>query len=414
MGPTQADTQAWAGFCESRFRKLVSDLLGRSLPVKKIQLWPKKISACIADQGALLTQAQRQNCLTYFIGFQLDRKRMRGDQLNVELPLHNFRDWDLGRFQPLVPGMDILVKDFKVKELPKICFDEETGGKEAVMKKRRMLMDSDPARLERKRLEKLEALKAKMADIQKKKDDKKRKREEVDLAEEEEETATAGAETTDVPAKTKEEEGDDGDDEINEETDLLASALDTIQETTDRKQTREEAEAEKEKLLAGDLEEEEAADGEGYESDENEVGYSKDDARQVFVQKKKEDEKGHDKRSLPVSEEIVEALRAIGYSMVSDDEATQVGANMIPLFRRGRDPKEFTQVTKRGKITFLERFDMVELDALGHVIDKGDEDFEPSRSWVGRKAGFEFKVGERGLGYYRTGKTVVVPSNTAY
>jgi hypothetical protein len=56
----------------------------------------------------------------------------------------------------------------------------------------------------------------------------------------------------------------------------------------------------------------------------------------------------------------------------------------------------------------------VELDAAGHVIDKGDADFKPSKSWKGRMAGFEFKLGERGLGYYRTGKAVVVPSNTAY
>lgn len=95
---------------ESRLRKLVSDLLARSLPMKKIQLWPKKIEACIADKSALLTQAQRQNCVTYFIGFQVDRKRMRGDQLNLEIPLQNFRDWDLSRFPVLVPGMDVLVK----------------------------------------------------------------------------------------------------------------------------------------------------------------------------------------------------------------------------------------------------------------------------------------------------------------
>jgi hypothetical protein len=57
---------------------------------------------------------------------------------------------------------------------------------------------------------------------------------------------------------------------------------------------------------------------------------------------------------------------------------------------------------------------MVQLDVYGHVIDMGDDDFTPSKSWIGRKAGFEFKLGERGLGYYRTGKKVVVPSNTAY
>ena len=69
---------------------------------------------------------------------------------------------------------------------------------------------------------------------------------------------------------------------------------------------------------------------------------------------------------------------------------------------------------QRVTINFRKKFDIVELDANGFVIDKGDEDFTPSRTWTGRKAGFEFKLGERGLGYYRSGKKVVVPSNTAY
>ena len=51
VGPTQLDAQAWAGFVESRLRKLVSDQLARSLPLKKIQLWPKKVEACVADQA---------------------------------------------------------------------------------------------------------------------------------------------------------------------------------------------------------------------------------------------------------------------------------------------------------------------------------------------------------------------------
>ena len=75
VGPTQADCQAWAGFVESRLRKLVSDLLGRSLPLSKIQLWPKKIEACVADRSALLSSAQRKNCITYFVGFLVDRVR---------------------------------------------------------------------------------------------------------------------------------------------------------------------------------------------------------------------------------------------------------------------------------------------------------------------------------------------------
>ena len=73
-------------------------------------------------------------------------------------------------------------------------------------------------------------------------------------------------------------------------------------------------------------------------------------------------------------------------------------------------------VSKRAtvEIKFKTPFDVVELDADGYVVDKGDDDFTPSKEWTGRRGGFEFKLGERGLGYYRTGKTVKVPSNTAY
>ena len=67
-----------------------------------------------------------------------------------------------------------------------------------------------------------------------------------------------------------------------------------------------------------------------------------------------------------------------------------------------------------AKIIFKTKWDIVELDPNGRIVDKGDADFTPSPKWTGRVAGFEFKLGERGLGYYRTGKKVVVPSNTAY
>jgi hypothetical protein len=92
-----------------------------------------------------------------------------------------------------------------------------------------------------------------------------------------------------------------------------------------------------------------------------------------------------------------------------------VGANMSPPWQSTElmvdDSKAEFPVYR---IRFREKFDIVELDANGHVVDKGDDDFMPSKGWIGRKAGFEFKLGERGLGYYRTGKKVVVPSNTAY
>merc|ERR1719253_711049 len=209
-GPTMPDAQAWAGFVESRLRKLVSDQLGKSLPLTKIQLWPKKFEACVADRTALLTKAQRQNSITYFVGFLVDRMRMRGTELNVEQQIQNFQKWDLARFQPMVPGMDLYVRSFTVKELPRICFEEMyEGGKMEAMKKRRRVRDADPRRQEAKRMRRLAKLKAKMAAMQKE----------------------------------------------EEEEELLESALDQIQEdeAAGPGKTHEEAEKDRKKLLAGEL-----------------------------------------------------------------------------------------------------------------------------------------------------------------
>ncbi|KAL7573099.1 hypothetical protein ACA910_018782 [Epithemia clementina (nom. ined.)] len=472
VGPSQLEAQAWAGFVESRLRKLVSDQLARSLPLKKIQLWPKKLEACVADQGALLTAAQRQNSITYFVGFYVDKIRMRGDHLNIEIALQNFRDWDLSRYQPLLPGMDVLAKHFKVKELPLICFqDTYEGGKQEAMKKRRQLKANNPVRQEKKRLQRLNELKAKMAEIQKKKEeqqqeeqDRKRKRDDL-------EDATANLiEDTDGTAIVKEEETENSNEatnknesgaaaEPNDETNLLESALDTVNE-----KTKEEADADRQKLLAGEL----IAEGAGgigeddEESDEEDLMYAGDDARSSFftkVPKKKkrklttksqddmdgDDERhgdgaddtdtnlpktttmSYDKRSLPVSEERAEFLKQIGCHFVNDTEAHVLGADLLPPWQidDGTEEDEEEDNAKKTKsinladikyasIKFATPFDIVELDAHGHVIDKGDDDFSPSKTWAGRRAGFEFKLGERGLGYYRTGKKVVVPSNRAY
>ena len=401
VGPTQADAQAWAGFVESRLRKLVSDLLARSLPLKKIQLWPKKIEACIADSAALLTAAQRQNCITYFIGIRVDKARMRGEQINAEIPMHNFREWELSRFNPLVPGMDVLAKGFKVKELPLICFDKlYEGGKNEAMARRRELLDKDPIRQERKRLKRLEELRIKMEEMKKKKEDKKRKRDEVEMEALEKEVKQEEAAI---------ESGEQAAEDMNDETDLLESALDTMNEG----KTREEAEADRQKLLTGELIDEEDAEGEF--DDEDYI------ARQVYAAPKAanatdpeqggETQRPRTMRSLPVPEERAEMLRLLGYRIVSDEECEKLGSVMPPWTSV---PLDDTPPSSKARIVFLDKFDIVELDAYGHVIDKGDEDFQPSRTWIGRKAGFEFKLGARGLGYYRTGKKVVVPSNTAY
>jgi flagellar biosynthesis GTPase FlhF len=308
-------------------------MLGRSLPLKKIQLWPKKVEYCIADKGAILTIAQRQNSVTYFVGFQVDTLRMKGHELNVESQLQNFREWDLSRFQPLIPGMDILAKIFRVKELPKVCFEGTyENGKEEAMKKRRKMLNDDPIRKEKKRLARYNELKAKMAELQRKKEeekDRKRKREQVELEEEAAANAIKQEEADENAANdmTAEEEAP----ESNEESNLLESALDTIQETGEARKTREEAEADRRKLLAGELLDE--VDEQGNESDDDEYGYNIDRNRHSILPTR-----AHaDKRSLPMLEEDAEMLKKLGYHAVSDDEAKIIGANLIPPW--GEQPK---------------------------------------------------------------------------
>ena len=331
---------------------------------------------------------------------------MRGTELNVELPLYNFREYELGRFQPLVPGMDLLVKIFTCRELPKLVFG---GNKAEAMKKRREIRNADPARQEKKRVARLEELKLKMEEMKRRKeeqlqDKKKRKREEMELAE-----SAAKAEDDDFVVDDDALGGDGGE---NQETDLLESALDAALQEGAAK-TREEAEEDRQKLLAGELL------VEGADSDDEEMGYTGDGARQqTFFQT---DKSVKSSRSLPIPPEQAEKLKKLGYAIVSDDESKVLGTGMVPPWKAssgedGQDPPKQALRNKRisGQIKFLNSFDVVELDARGHVIDKGDEDYTPSEEWTGRRAGFEFKMGERGLGYYRTGKKVVVPSNTAY
>mmetsp|Transcript_31852 Transcript_31852/g.67467 ORF Transcript_31852/g.67467 Transcript_31852/m.67467 type:complete len:843 (-) Transcript_31852:11-2539(-) len=428
VGPDQQNAQSWAGFVESRLRKLVSDMLGRSLPLSKIQLWPKKFDACVADRTALLTHAQRANSITYFIGFRVDTLRMRGNQLDVERQLSNFRNYELSRFYPLVPGMDILPRSFMVKELPKICFEGiYEGGKVAAMKRRRMLIEADPKRKEAKNRKKLAKLKKKMEAMQRKKEEA----ESANAVLNEEGTTNVGTKTEeDISDSRKRKRDDDeagaqddktnpvkGEEEEEEEAALLESALDTIEGAGVAKhKTREEAEIDRQKLLAGEL-----------------LGDGDDDAEQGDGATAKNEKP---ERKLTREEREAEILRRSGLVIVSDDEATVLGGNRILPWRHGykramtgvkkeeplddkikadnasKKPKPSLPV--RTAIKFKTKFDVVELDASGRVIDKGDDDFTPSLKWKGRKGGFEFKLGERGLGYYRTGKKVIVPSNVAY
>ena len=88
--------------------------------------------------------------------------------------------------------------------------------------------------------------------------------------------------------------------------------------------TREEAEADRQRLLAEDILEEEEGGGFEAESDE-EAGYIGDGSRVTsFVVTKKSTHK--DGRSLALGEQEAEVLKNLGYSIFSDDECKILGA----------------------------------------------------------------------------------------
>jgi len=158
--------------------------------------------------------------------------------------------------------------------------------------------------------------------------------------------------------------------------------------------TREEAELDRRRLLEGDLADEPAEEGE---------------------------------RAPAPAERAAAALREAGCVVVSEGEETveeevPAAEGRVPAWRRrpvtageGGGPRDGRRERKPIRIALATKFPgIIELDVNGHVIDKGDENFRPSTSWTGQKEGFEFKLGARGLGYYRTGVEVVVPSNTSY
>lgn len=285
------------------------------------------------------------------------------------------------------------------------CFEGiYEGGKVEAMKRRRILIEADPKRQEAKAKKKIAKLKKKMEAMQQKKASKsKEETTETDAKEEPDEAVLESRKR-----KRDEDDAEGGEDEAvkqeEEEAAQLESALDMLQDDAGvAHKTREEAEIDRQKLLAG-------------------AGLQWDEDDEAIDVKQNETDVKQTKE-----ERDAEILRRSGITIVSDDdEATVVGGNRILPWRKGyksmavkkedgSEESDQRPIKPRAAIKFKSEFPgLIELDANGRVIDKGDEDYMPSSKWIGRKGGFEYKLGERGLGYYRTGKKVVVPSNVAY
>lgn len=196
------------------------------------------------------------------------------------------------------------------------------------------------------------------------------------------------------------------------EASLLEQALDQMVNNT---KTREEAERDKELLLKGE------ADSTGKEEQEQEV-IDDDEDENVYdpfysssntIKRVKQENQSKKEEPVVVKKELdyLDVLREAGYVYVSSGEEEDKKKDEPFVHPWNLCESKKSKITK---IQFQTKFAIVELDSHGLVVDKGDDDFKPSKSWKGRRPGFEFKLGLRGLGYYRTGKEVKIPSSTAY
>ena len=415
VGPNAKDFENWKNFVESRLRFLVSENLGASLPLSKIQLWPysldgQKHGKCYADESSMLTEKQRLNSATWFIGFQIGMFRMRRDE--VEKQIQYFKTSKLSNYSAFVPGLDLVTKYFSVKELPpsvfEVAFDEDygpiyKGGKDEAMAKRKAKRDAakaaaapPPPPLA------AEDTASQPADAAKAAAEEKTEEEEEEV-EDGGKAADEGGEGRPVGLDVMDEENgmlplavtSSG---AEDEATLLERALDGMNQG--EMKTREEAERERQMLLEGDFLGEDDADNDevnaeilaraGFKVDEGE--------REVEL-----------KIEVPVWRLPPHKRTAVAMSA-----AVGGGWGGGPALARVKLEEENATSEERPKVVFVFKTpftSVVELDADGAVVDTGDDNYKPCKSFAGRMGGFEFKMGERGLGYYKTGVKVVLPAN---
>ena len=111
----------------------------------------------------------------------------------------------------------------------------------------------------------------------------------------------------------------------------------------------------------------------------------------------------------------VELLQAAGFDANEDDDDRVELKISVPVWREEKRKREDDGEEVGGlKIKLKTAFEnIVPIDDDGIIVDVGGENFVPTKRWEGRKGGFEFKRGVRGVGYYRTGVEVGQVSRAA-
>ncbi|GLD95102.1 hypothetical protein PINS_up003727 [Pythium insidiosum] len=129
----EEEEQAWCGFCESRVRKLV-DSLAFIPQLCHIRAFPKKFPLSFVDTGAAAPDgndsagATKRYGACFFVGFDIDRRKLMGKELNIDNSVYYFIHNDLYRWNKKTPTMDVKISPTVWKNLPE-CVFEDMGGR---------------------------------------------------------------------------------------------------------------------------------------------------------------------------------------------------------------------------------------------------------------------------------------------
>ncbi|KAF1332171.1 polymerase, partial [Globisporangium splendens] len=143
------EEQAWCGFCESRIRKLVESLA--YIPqLCRIRTFTKKypLSFVETQSSNAIREGQDPSAapakptkfgVCFFVGFDIDRRQLRGREVTIDSSVDYFKHNDLYRWNKRTPTMDVKITPVVWKNLPE-CVFEDMGDRQVARNIRREFM----------------------------------------------------------------------------------------------------------------------------------------------------------------------------------------------------------------------------------------------------------------------------------
>ncbi|DBA03160.1 TPA: hypothetical protein N0F65_003880 [Lagenidium giganteum] len=141
----QDEEQAWCGFCESRIRKLIESLAYYNPMLCRLRTFPKKFPLSFVNEtlpaegdqdGEKKPEQETKYGVCYFVGFDVDKKQVRSNEVKLSDSVDYFKSNDLYRWNKRTPTMDVCITPVVWKNLPE-CVFEDMGGRATARNVRR-------------------------------------------------------------------------------------------------------------------------------------------------------------------------------------------------------------------------------------------------------------------------------------